>query len=125
MCVQEEERLKHETLKSVNLVVCENEKEKGNKGKSVPKENYKRVQMKHYDTKGNCFFCKKKGHMKKDCTKYKKWLEKKGNLLSHVCYESNFVKVSDNTWWINSSSKIHITNTVQGFLSLRKPTGSE
>ena len=81
--------------------------------------------MKLYDTKGNCFFCKQKGHMMKDCIKYKKWLEKKGNLLSHMCYESNFVKVSDNTWLIDYGSTIHIANTVQGFLSLRKPTESE
>ncbi|KAL6332475.1 hypothetical protein AAG906_008504 [Vitis piasezkii] len=26
----------------------------------------------------SCFFCKKKGHMKKGCTKFQKWLEKKG-----------------------------------------------
>ncbi|OIT29527.1 hypothetical protein A4A49_53999 [Nicotiana attenuata] len=25
-----------------------------------------------------CFFCSKKGHMKKDCVKLQKWLEKKG-----------------------------------------------
>ena len=25
-----------------------------------------------------CFFCKKKGHMMKDCVKFQKWLEKKG-----------------------------------------------
>ncbi|KAK4400091.1 Retrovirus-related Pol polyprotein from transposon TNT 1-94 [Sesamum angolense] len=65
------------------------------------------------------------GHKKKDCLKYKKWLEKKGNFVSCVCYESNFVKVPDNTWWIDSGSTIHVANTMQGFLSLRKPMGSE
>jgi hypothetical protein len=25
-----------------------------------------------------CFFCKKAGHMKKDCSKYAAWREKKG-----------------------------------------------
>ncbi|KAL0428012.1 UNVERIFIED_CONTAM: hypothetical protein Slati_2976000 [Sesamum latifolium] len=25
-----------------------------------------------------CFICKKKGHIKKDCPKFKIWLEKKG-----------------------------------------------
>ncbi|KAL0359254.1 UNVERIFIED_CONTAM: hypothetical protein Sangu_0774800 [Sesamum angustifolium] len=33
--------------------------------------------------------------------------------------------VPDNTWWIDSGSTIHVANTMQGFLSLRKPMGSE
>ena len=33
-----------------------------------------------------CFFCKKKRHVKKDCPKFKKWFEKKDNLSSFVCY---------------------------------------
>ena len=44
-----------------------------------------------------CFFCKKKGHIKKSCPKFKAWLEKKGNLISLVCYESNMVHISYNT----------------------------
>ena len=45
-----------------------------------------------------CFFCKKKGHIKKDCAKFQQWLKKKGNPISYVCYESNMVEVSHNTW---------------------------
>ncbi|GAV65582.1 UBN2 domain-containing protein [Cephalotus follicularis] len=45
----------------------------------------------------HCFFCKKKGHIKKDCLKYKTWLakhENKGNdSLSLVC-ESNLSEAS-------------------------------
>ena len=41
--------------------------------------------------------------MKKDCLKFKKWLEKKGNLLSFVCYEYNMIIININTWWIDSS----------------------
>ena len=61
---------------------------------------------------------------KKDCLKYEKQLEKKGN-LSFVCYESNFTEVSNNTWWIDCGSTIQIFKTMQGFLSLRKSSGSE
>ena len=32
------------------------------------------------------FFYKKKGQVKIDCPKFKKWFEKKGNLSSLVCY---------------------------------------
>ena len=35
-----------------------------------------------------CFFFKKKGHMKKDCSKFKIWLDKKGTQFFFVCYES-------------------------------------
>ena len=71
------------------------------------------------------FFCKKKGHKKKECTKFKKWLESKGNSISCVCYESNMVDVNHNTWWIDSGSTIYISNTLQGMRNLRKLVGSE
>ncbi|RVW50569.1 Retrovirus-related Pol polyprotein from transposon TNT 1-94 [Vitis vinifera] len=41
------------------------------------------------------------------------WLEKKGNPTSFVCYESNMVNVNTNTWWIDSGSTIHISNSLQ------------
>ena len=50
--------------------------------------------------------------MKKYYPKFKKWFDKKGNLLSFVCYESNMVNVNINTWWIDSSSTIHIVNSL-------------
>ena len=72
-----------------------------------------------------CFFCKKKGHIKKDCVKYKAWSQKKGKYYtSFVCYESN-MDVCHNTWWIDSGSTIHNSNTLQGFLNHRKSVGSE
>ena len=87
----------------------------------------KKKHIKHNDNKNKtkCFFCKKEGHMKKDCLKYKKWLEKKGNLISLVCHESFFVEAPNNTRWVDSGSTIHIVNSMQGFLNLRKPKGNE
>ncbi|RVW59994.1 hypothetical protein CK203_083421 [Vitis vinifera] len=61
-----------------------------------------------------CFFCKKKGHVKKKCLKFQNLLEKKGNPTSFVCYESNMVNINTNTWWIDSGSTIHISNSLQG-----------
>ena len=63
--------------------------------------------------------------MKKDCAKFKKWLENTGKSILCVCYESNMVDVNHNTWWNDSGSTIHISNTLQGMQSLRKPVGSE
>ena len=60
----------------------------------------------------SCFFCKKKRHMKKDCSKFKIWLDKKGTQFYFVCYESNMVNVNHNTWWIDSGSTINVSNTL-------------
>ena len=69
MCVQEEERLKHEAPKSAHMVT--HNKGNGKRGNGIPRL-HKTVQMKQNGTKMNFFFCKKVGHMKKDCLKYKK-----------------------------------------------------
>ena len=73
--------------------------------------------------KSKCFFCKKKGHTKKDCQKFKNWLEKRSTPFVFVCYESYMINVNHNTWWIDST--IYVSNTLQGMENLRKPTGSE
>ncbi|CAH9096323.1 unnamed protein product [Cuscuta europaea] len=72
MCVQEEHRLAMEEGEKVNLTFSERKKKdraKG-KGKLSVKPDIKK--------ESKCFFCKKKGHMKKDCSKFQNWLEKKG-----------------------------------------------
>ncbi|CAH9081834.1 unnamed protein product, partial [Cuscuta europaea] len=63
--------------------------------------------------------------MKKECSKFKSWLKKKGTPLVFVCYESNMVNINHNTWWIDSGSTIHVSNTLQGMENLRKPVASE
>ena len=40
--------------------------------------------QKKQDKEITCFFCKKVGHMKKTCTKYAAWREKKGTLFNFV-----------------------------------------
>ena len=35
------------------------------------------------------------------------------------------VDVDHNTWWIDSGSTIHISNSLQGMRNLRKPVGNE
>ena len=70
MCVQEEERLKNENLESAHLAA--HFKGKGKKGKGVSK--FKKKGKAHGNLSGykvSCFFHKKKGHVKKECLKYK------------------------------------------------------
>ncbi|KAL0313497.1 UNVERIFIED_CONTAM: hypothetical protein Sradi_5749000 [Sesamum radiatum] len=120
MCVQEEGRLSMEAGESVHMATQ-------GKNKDQAKEKGKAKVPPHAEIKkeSKCFFCKKKGHIKKDCPKFKIWLEKKGNQLSYVCYESNMVDICHNTWWIDSGSTIHVTNSLQGLENLRKPVESE
>ena len=35
------------------------------------------------------------------------------------------VEVSHNTWWIDSGSTFHISNSLQGMINLRKLVGNE
>src|ERR1044072_9256079 len=80
----EEERLLMDKGEKVNFTVHGKKKRDHakNKGTIPPQAVIK---------KDKCFFCKKKWHMKKDCLKFKNWLEKKGTPFTFVCYESNMV----------------------------------
>ncbi|KAL4325263.1 hypothetical protein GQ457_11G002710 [Hibiscus cannabinus] len=120
MCDQEEGRLKLEMGESA-LTVTQGKrsvqaKQKG-KAKMQPQADIKK--------EFTCFFCKKNGRLKKDCVKYKGWLEKKGKSISLVCFEPNMVDVNYNTWWIDSGSTIHVSNSLQGLKNLREPVGAE
>lgn len=73
MCVQEEERLVMELGESAHLATQVKNKGYGKhkgKGRIPPQVDIKK--------ESKCFFCKQKGHIRKDCVKFKAWLEKKG-----------------------------------------------
>ena len=67
MCVQEEERLLVEQREKVFFTLP------GSKGKnnSTNKGNYNTQPKANIKKESTCFFCKKKGHMKKDYAKHK------------------------------------------------------
>ncbi|RVW88213.1 Retrovirus-related Pol polyprotein from transposon TNT 1-94 [Vitis vinifera] len=65
------------------------------------------------------------GHMKKTCTKYSAWREKKGTLLNFVCSEINLAVVPTDIWWIDTGATTHISVTMQGCLRSRMPTDGE
>ncbi|KAD7477886.1 hypothetical protein E3N88_01022 [Mikania micrantha] len=67
-----------------------------------------------------CRFCHKKGHIQRDCPKFKEWLAKKCIALNLMIYESFNVNVPSNTWWFDSGSTVHISNSLQGFRTIRK-----
>ncbi|KAK3002114.1 hypothetical protein RJ639_021723 [Escallonia herrerae] len=114
-------------LKGLDMEISEGKGKKfgkgnvqGNKGASVTKTD----KASSSGTKGSsgpkCYFCKDKGHMRKECHKFREWLENKGNLSICVCYESYTIDAPLNTWWVDTGATVHITNSLQGFLSMKK-----
>ena len=66
MCIHEEARLAAETGESAHMVTQER-----NKNQVKPKGKGKGPVQGGINKESKCFFCKKKGHMKKDCIKFK------------------------------------------------------
>jgi hypothetical protein len=126
MLVQEEARLKQQGHHSVHLVSHGAKKKwkKPKKGKMIePSKVNGPPQAIEVHEKGlnniKCHFCRKFGHVQKDCHKRKAWFEKKGKHLACVCFESNLTVVPSNTWWIDSDSTVHVSYSMQGFLTIQ------
>ena len=43
----------------------------------------------------------------------------------NVCFESNIIDVSSDTWWLDSGATIHACNSTQVVISRRSPTSFE
>ncbi|XP_074336653.1 uncharacterized protein LOC141673816 [Apium graveolens] len=123
-CVQEEDILKHEKIESAHVAPTsklnyrKRAKDKENVvGKSQPKK------QKTQDQAVTCFFCKKSGHVKKECPKYVVWCIKKGRLFTFVCSEVNLTSVPSNTWWVGATT--HTSVSMQGYIWSQKPSDAE
>ena len=111
--------MKQEKIESAHLASTyqgfgtNKKRNKDNKGKqiAVSGTSMKNVHDKQ-DKEITCFFCKKVGHMKKTCTKYAVWREKKGTLLNFVCSVINLAVVPTDTWWIDTGATTHISVTM-------------
>ena len=120
MCVQEEEeRLKVERLDMAHLTMASLSKKpfKKGKGKKRKQGNDASKNGQKEENKMQCHFSNKKGHKRRDCYGFKAWLEKKGKTHCLMSYESYLVDVLPNSWWIDISAGIHITNSLQGYLT--------
>ena len=122
MCVQEEKNLSMRFWKdSVWQLMIKVVHPKALKNMICPSIKVQQA-MKVNDNRPKCFFCKKKGHMKKNYLKYLKWLSNKVNLILCVWYESNFRHVPNTSWdWLwffNSFCQYCATITVLVFIIL-------
>lgn len=73
----------------------------------------------------SCFFCRDEGHKKKHCTNYQAWHAKKSILFILIFSEVNLILVSRYSRSIDSGAIAHISVSMQGCLSCRKPSDRE
>jgi hypothetical protein len=132
MCVQEEERIKSATGRSLNYVNRKrNANFKGNfssssKGKGSHQLQHRPQEGQALVEKDQCLYCKERGHYKKNCYRYLKMImEKKGENIISFVNESLYIDYSKTTWWIDSRATIHVANSLQEFRSTRTTQKSE
>uniref|UniRef100_A0A6N2K712 Integrase catalytic domain-containing protein n=1 Tax=Salix viminalis TaxID=40686 RepID=A0A6N2K712_SALVM len=106
MLIQEEARLKKQK-NQVALIVGLNKA--GSSFKKPSMKDKRRISQIRKVVK--CFFCKKEGHMKKDCPRRKAWFDKK--------------EVPRNTWWLDSGASTHVSHIKQGFSTIQPLKGTE
>ncbi|RVW76034.1 Retrovirus-related Pol polyprotein from transposon TNT 1-94 [Vitis vinifera] len=81
-------------------------RKRDNKGKQTAVSGTsKQKEQKKQDKEITCFFCKKAGHMKKTCTKYAAWREKKGTLLNFGCLRSRMPTDGERYIYVGNGNK--------------------
>lgn len=92
------------------------------KGKSSVNVNNSSVSERSED---KCFFCKKRGHQKKDCLKHKQWLQKKSegnkpsaNMVSGIDFVFLTGSSPPGSWIVDSGATCHISNNKKFFKSI-------
>lgn len=101
--------------------------------KTTGEENALQVSKQYDKPKVTCYFCKKAGHIKSECRKYKAWMEKNNNKANTVAVpaerEAEYVSLNVDTsnqnseFCIDSGASIHLCNDVKYFTFLKKSEG--
>ena len=67
---------------------------------------------KNKDEEFTCYFCKKSGHMKKECHKQTAWRVKEGKFLTLVYSEVNLAFVPKDTWWVELFMNVFVGDLI-------------
>lgn len=119
-------KLIDEYLRRKNLLQASEE----SSDKALKTQKFKKYPSNKDQRNVDCFFCKKTGHIKKDCRKYGAWKEKqeKVNQVSRnpkgdkeeICFKVRCVQGSNNAWYIDSGATSHMTNN-RNFFTIFEP----
>lgn len=113
---------------TISLVQSKLLEENQKKSKQLPSETALKSAAESRSFKKNfntveCFFCKKKGHQKRDCRQYKDWLNKNPQKQVNTVQEQNFVFTTphekfSSEWIVDSGASCHISREKQSFVNL-------
>jgi len=78
----------------------------------VTKPKHKRVNVNQVDVE--CFYCKEKGHWKRNCKKYLDSLKKQGKILMKNVFMISLTVTDPTIWVLDTGSCFNICNTLQG-----------
>lgn len=98
---------------------------KKKRAKDTTEGHSKQKQQNKQDEEFFYYFCKKVGHVKKECSKYDVWRIKKGMLLTLVYSEVNLASIPKDNLWVDSGTTTHISMSMQGCLWSRPPIDTE
>ncbi|XP_074344429.1 uncharacterized protein LOC141683587 [Apium graveolens] len=106
-CVQEEERVLREKTESAHLASSSHYK-KRKRGKDIAIGKPKHQLQEKQDKGTNCYFCKKAGHMKKECSKYVVWRVKKGKTSVFGCLWSRPPIDAERFIYVGDDNKVSV-----------------
>ena len=78
----------------------------------VTKPKHKKVNVNQVDVQ--CFYCKEKGHWKRNCKKYLDSLKKQGKILTKNVFMISLTITDPTIWVLDTGSSFNICNTLQG-----------
>lgn len=108
-------------LTKIQAIICTHKKNiKGSfRNLNTMEKLHLRLMRAEFKKKKKKFYlCKENEHFKKNCSKRKMWLEKKGMFYISINFKSSLIEVSNNTWCLDYGVTTHVLHIMQDFLMI-------